>query len=718
MTAPLMMNSASDARSVWYQRVLILAVANATVAVTMAARSLLFVDEGGALIVLVALVGLAASSRSVIPFAWRTRVNSIVLALSGVFIWGYLAQVGIVATMLAAGPQVLIRFTVFEWVRALLMAILWFTAFRCFVLFSPRDWLLTLVPDMSALLLVCVLDSFGEATPYVVWFAVSSWLAIAAEQRLRLLTHPLATSRAARQNVLAPETRASLASVAAALVVAFGLSTVMRGALAPGNDMQAATFRLAWYLSRLMVDFSRTPSGGYGGPMMVGATAPPMSNQVALRVTSPVGGYWRGACYEEFDGAMWTNTRARRASQRIQSDSPEVMKSFALPAPKRPAARRVYQSFEIATMQMGTILSSGLPVDVRAPITIGRPRITIEPHGTIFCSQSFTAGHRYQVTALVPVNEEEIIASAPPDAEMLRACRSQQASPRTRALARRLTQGLATNVEKARAIERYLLREYPYSLAMPPMPRGKDTVDYFLFEAKAGYCVQFAAAMAILCRVVGVPSRLVTGYAPGDFDPVNQQWVVRDSNAHAWVEVWARDNVWQRFDPTGAGGPNVGHTAFNLVGLFSAVLIWLVGVVRRIVPAGLTQLLTAPLALAGLTLLGLGALALLRRLRKGGVRWRQRRAVSSPLLDPRLRALLEHFLRCVGRRQRVRLPEETLGEYVRAIAGNNPQLGAAAGVFIADFEWLRYGSRPVDAKSLNRLRQALNALEAAPDRRR
>jgi hypothetical protein len=104
-----------------------------------------------------------------------------------------------------------------------------------------------------------------------------------------------------------------------------------------------------------------------------------------------------------------------------------------------------------------------------------------------------------------------------------------------------------------RAVERYLSRGFQYS----ETPRAsRFPLETFLFEDKAGYCQQFSGAMALLLRLGGVPARVAAGFSPGIQDAERgNQWIVRDLDAHSWVEVYFPDIGWVTRDPTPAGSP-------------------------------------------------------------------------------------------------------------------------------------------------------------------
>jgi hypothetical protein len=101
-------------------------------------------------------------------------------------------------------------------------------------------------------------------------------------------------------------------------------------------------------------------------------------------------------------------------------------------------------------------------------------------------------------------------------------------------------------------VERYLQHGFRYEEGPPP---SAYPLEAFLFKTKAGYCQQFAGAMALLLRMGGVPARVAAGFTTGSYSPSAHQWVVADTNAHAWVEAWFPHYGWVRFDPTPAAAP-------------------------------------------------------------------------------------------------------------------------------------------------------------------
>lgn len=100
------------------------------------------------------------------------------------------------------------------------------------------------------------------------------------------------------------------------------------------------------------------------------------------------------------------------------------------------------------------------------------------------------------------------------------------------------------------AFRQYFWSHYRYSLSSAPAPPGQDPIDWFLTEGTEGHCEYYAAALAALCRSVGIPARVVTGYVAAEYNSATGHYVVRESNAHAWVEAQAEPGIWKTYDAT------------------------------------------------------------------------------------------------------------------------------------------------------------------------
>jgi transglutaminase-like putative cysteine protease len=123
-------------------------------------------------------------------------------------------------------------------------------------------------------------------------------------------------------------------------------------------------------------------------------------------------------------------------------------------------------------------------------------------------------------------------------------------SRRTLDLAHAATNGATSAYDKAAMLETYLRDNFTYSTHVASVPPDQDWVDYFLFDSKQGYCDYFATTMVVLLRAEGVPARVASGFAPGDFDPTTGISIVRENHAHTWVEAYFPGFGWVTFEPS------------------------------------------------------------------------------------------------------------------------------------------------------------------------
>jgi transglutaminase-like putative cysteine protease len=116
--------------------------------------------------------------------------------------------------------------------------------------------------------------------------------------------------------------------------------------------------------------------------------------------------------------------------------------------------------------------------------------------------------------------------------------------------AHNVTRGATSPFDKATAIETWLRDTYTYSTHVATVPPDRDWVDYFLFDSKEGYCDYFATTMVVMLRAEGVPARVASGFAPGEFDPGTGISTVRENHAHSWVEAYFPRYGWITFEPS------------------------------------------------------------------------------------------------------------------------------------------------------------------------
>jgi len=306
---------------------------------------------------------------------------------------------------------------------------------------------------------------------------------------------------------------------------------------------QAAPLMLVLFLlfPRVQGPLWALPQAGAGGLSGLSDTMSPgslsnlsLSDAVAFRVEfggpPPKAGslYWRGPVLWDFDGRTWRAPGSDLVGQAeleiggtpvrqiITLEPHEMRWLFALDMPgSAPAA---------STMTLDLQLRSVRPVRERM-----RYEITSFPAYRLA---------RYEVPDLIE-----------------RALRLPEGfNPRSRQLAEGWQrEGLEPPEVVARALA--MFREQPFVYTLSPPVLGGHAVDEFLFGTRRGFCEHYAAAFAVLMRAAGVPARIVTGYQGGTVNPVGNYLIVRQSDAHAWVEVWMEGRGWIRIDPTAAVSP-------------------------------------------------------------------------------------------------------------------------------------------------------------------
>lgn len=272
---------------------------------------------------------------------------------------------------------------------------------------------------------------------------------------------------------------------------------------------------------------------------------PALTPRVVMTVRSSIASFWRAETYDVWDGSTWTRSVGRGGSF--------LQDGQVRPSPDDLAAtlgEESEQEFRIEIGYATAVPSAATPVEVDATQQLAQ-----RPDGTLVAvDQPLSQGSTYTVRSRqVPTNPSTLAATDHADvpASVLEQyADTPVATDRTVALVEQITGGLDSDYDKVRAIEQWMNDNTTYSLAAPLAPQGVDVVDHFLFESRQGWCEQIASSLVVMSRLAGVPARLATGYAPGEWDPVGGRFVVRERDAHAWAEVWFPEHGWITFDPT------------------------------------------------------------------------------------------------------------------------------------------------------------------------
>lgn len=261
--------------------------------------------------------------------------------------------------------------------------------------------------------------------------------------------------------------------------------------------------------------------------------------------------YLRGAVLDRYQNGAWTVDPADKDRPNASKDVPDPPDE--LPIGEGPhVAGTVEQQYLIYSMDRSApIFTVWRPVKLLG-IAHGTTNVIIQNWSKILTRRGVPGPVQYSVLSVL---------SEPPVETDERTEVSFPASERLRQLADRILtdsnlepdpakRPIAEDSRAARAIEAYLRTRYTYTLVEQPVREGVDPIEHFLFSTREGHCEYFASAMTALCRSVGVNARMVAGYVAAEFNSATGRYVIRESNAHAWVEAEAGKGNWRRYDPT------------------------------------------------------------------------------------------------------------------------------------------------------------------------
>lgn len=298
------------------------------------------------------------------------------------------------------------------------------------------------------------------------------------------------------------------------------------------------------------------------------------SNAVVMRVVPENdprefrGLKWRGIGLTSFDGKRWFNDNTERTVLSPIGYLPGFVQRFQAPKESEwlsPAPRVVRYRVLLSPLSTDVLFAAPAAEDLS-----GRFRfLTVDQTGSMHNPQ-----HDYS-----PVGYEAVSDVSRPSVAALRRASPQlpesirllylrlpdRFDPRVAELARSITASAGNNYDRALAIESYLRDHYTYSLN-PSGIRPSDPVGSFLFDSKQGNCEFFAAAMAVMARAVGLPSRLVNGFQTGSFNRLGGDYVIRARDAHSWVEIYFTGFGWVTFDPTPADPNAARNEAWSVFG--------------------------------------------------------------------------------------------------------------------------------------------------------
>lgn len=305
--------------------------------------------------------------------------------------------------------------------------------------------------------------------------------------------------------------------------------------------LQAIPFMLVLYLlfPRISGPLWGLPSDAHAGMTGLSDTMSPgsisrlaQSADIAFRArfsTTPPAKqklYWRGPVMEQFDGTTWRLHDNRRTSPQLETLSAPFRYVMTL----EPHNQRWILALD-APVQLpeGLNASNVLAVTQRLPVTERR---------------------RYELAASL---DYRFNVDEDPRALSRNLALPPGLNPQARALAERWRSSdhrPSAIIGQAQAL---FAAEFTYTLQPPLL--GQNGIDEFLFKTRRGFCEHYAGAFVFLMRAAGIPARVVSGYQGGEFNPLDGYLVIRQSDAHAWAEVWLEGQGWVRVDPTASVSP-------------------------------------------------------------------------------------------------------------------------------------------------------------------
>jgi transglutaminase-like putative cysteine protease len=622
---------------------------------------------------------------------------------------------------------------------------LWVQVLHAFDVPRRRDLAFSMV---SSLILIAEAGSLSLSTSFLVfllpWAGLGgAWLSMSSRPRADQVSAPVAVRRYAGER--APSRTASIRSATAAAGLALLAASIVFLAMPrlPGGFVRTPPFSLAGNPSPVaafdgavsnpglaaqpssgVVDFS---SGGYPGfsDVVDLRSRGRLSDDLAFRVRAPQAALWRAEVFDRYDANRWTITDD--ATEPLPPDGDGLPVEVPIDIALRNAAlggrsSRVVQTFYIEAAQPNVLFAAVSARQVYFPSA----GLRVDAAGSIRSPILLDEGLVYSVVSEVPVTDAGLLRGAQrvPAADMGPYLRLPASLPaRVGELAASITRGRATEYDQVVAVQSWLRANTEYDLEVPRDPDGVVAVDHFLFETRRGYCEQIATSMAVMLRTLGIPTRLVTGYGPGDRNPLTGYFEVKQSDAHAWLEVYYPGIGWVPYDPT-FGVP---EAAPGVASRFMAGPVF--AAIARVVAGAVPQSVKAAAGSAARAVAAAGAIAvrvwpvvlsLLLAIAVGVASSRRaRRRRRDPAPTPAEAAFLE-LAAALEPAGHVRTPQTTPSEFLDEIGGDEAladEVVLAAELVVRTFERERFAPVAPDGEEIERAREASSRVRSLVARR-
>jgi len=272
---------------------------------------------------------------------------------------------------------------------------------------------------------------------------------------------------------------------------------------------------------------------------------------------------WRGVALSHFDGRSWSNNRDERPL------FPRLDGLFVLPpraGGHSSSPRPIHYRVVMEPIGMNVFFLAATPESLEG----NYGHVAIDDGGGVFNLDPEHPVNRYQATSDIAQTSASSLRRAgqayPPEV-LSRYLGLPALDSRIPELARKITASADNDYDRAAALETYLRTHFGYSLQLSrTVPH--DPLANFLFERRQGHCEYFASSMAVMLRILGIPSRVVNGFRTGEFNDLTSQYVVRASNAHSWVEAYFPGHGWVAFDPT-PGASIAATTGWSRISMYA-----------------------------------------------------------------------------------------------------------------------------------------------------
>ncbi len=267
---------------------------------------------------------------------------------------------------------------------------------------------------------------------------------------------------------------------------------------------------------------------------------------------------WRGIALPTFDGKRWFSTDRISDVVPVRSDGWMQLAGNS----KAVTGSMLEYTVFLEPMEADAIFVTGTPIAISGNFVGGvafgnrRGFLYRDSTGSLSNPWHNLAAIRYTALSRLPTFDLASLRRTQQDYPTAITERylqlPPQLDPRIPELAKKITAAAPTPADKAVTLDNFLRTQYRYTLDLTGN-NGDDPLPKFLFDTKAGHCEYFASAMAVMLRTLGIPSREVNGFLPGEYNELGGDYIVRASDAHSWVEAYFPGSDWVVFDPTPAG---------------------------------------------------------------------------------------------------------------------------------------------------------------------